>query len=70
MVLILINTPQVFFKYSKQLVKCQLIQPNANQTNITLNITPRIIFIAKCHQFYYNAVFNTDTRGVIYWHMI
>jgi hypothetical protein len=36
MVLILINTPRVFFKYSEQLAECQLIQSNANHTNMTL----------------------------------
>jgi hypothetical protein len=36
MVLILINTPRVFFKYSEQLVECQLIQLNGNHTNMTL----------------------------------
>jgi hypothetical protein len=36
MVLILINTPRVFFKCSEQLAKCQLIQSNVNQTNMTL----------------------------------
>jgi hypothetical protein len=40
MVLILINTPRVFFKYSEQLADCQLIQPNANQTNMTLIVAP------------------------------
>jgi hypothetical protein len=36
MVLIIVNTPRVFFKYSEQMVECQLIQPIGNHTNMAL----------------------------------
>jgi uncharacterized membrane protein len=36
MVLILSITPRVLLKCSEQLVECQLIQHNANNTNMTL----------------------------------
>jgi hypothetical protein len=40
MILILINTPRLFFKYSEQMTECQLIQPNANQMNMMLIVAP------------------------------
>jgi hypothetical protein len=43
MVLILVNTPRVFLKYSEQLDKCQLIQHNANITCTKCNGGPGII---------------------------
>jgi hypothetical protein len=43
MVLILVNTPRVFFKYSEQLAECQLIQSNANHTNMTLIDAPLLL---------------------------
>jgi hypothetical protein len=36
MVLILVSTPRVLHKCSEQLHECQLIQMNANNTNMTL----------------------------------
>jgi hypothetical protein len=35
-VLMLVNTPRVFFKYNEELAECQIIQPNANYMNMTL----------------------------------
>jgi hypothetical protein len=45
MVLILVNTPRVFLKYSEQLDKCQLIQHNANITCTKCNGGPGIIWV-------------------------
>jgi hypothetical protein len=68
MVLILVNTPRVFIKYSEQLAECQLIQPNANNTNIpligaTLLLSPTNYIISVIE---INLKFNQNIRDVWY----
>jgi hypothetical protein len=68
MVLILINTPRVFLKYSEQLVECQVIQPNATNTNMTLIGAPLLSSATNCiiMQYKINLKFNQNIRDVWY----
>jgi hypothetical protein len=46
-VLILVSTPQVLLKCSEQLTECQLIQPNANNINMTLIGAPLLLSVTN-----------------------
>jgi hypothetical protein len=70
MVLILVNTPQVFLKYIEQLAKCHLIQSNANNTNMTVIDAPLLSSDTNSNimQYKINLKFNQKMYGT--WAMV